>query len=192
MAKEIVMDEEYLDINLIDPEKITKYEKYVPDKECDDELHLYRKICLVTADQNNYHKYCGFNKFSKETYPIPSKEDGWMDLHEIITEDYNNDSRQDSTFEKFISDSLRHYHEWIKDRVCDPTAKIFDPNTEPIIKNDKSCQMYKTLDNYSVGFVVIINQNTVYIYGRTRDVIADRDLDELVMSLQTEILIATI
>jgi Neuraminidase (sialidase) len=44
------------------------------------------------------------------------------------------------------------------------------------VEKHKDLKMYKTLDNYSIGFVVFVGKEKIYIYGRTKDVISNVDL----------------
>ena len=69
--------------------------------------------------------------------------------------------------------------------VCDPNTKEFVP--KDILPTDihKGFAIYKTLDNYAIGFVVYIgkenDKNKVYIYGRTNNIVTRKYNDETVI-----------
>ena len=150
-------NENYLSIESLDPNQVVIYERCLDDDNDPSTLRLYRKVCLLTANKNRYHKYCGFNKFTIETYPLPSTNDNWINMFE--TEDRD--------------DNLKEWYDTkLKYRICDPNGKVFCPQTDHINKPE-NCTMYKTLDNYDIGFLVLINNNTsdVYVYGKTDHVL---------------------
>lgn len=168
---------EYLSIDLIDPTKVVVYEKWVESNEMiedveDSEVRLYRRIGLLSTENDTYHKYCGYNQFTVETYPLPLETDGWKGRSENIINKVDADEDNDYS---------NHYSiRWITKYVCDPTAKIFTPKDPSPLNEHQNGIMYKTLDNYDIGFVVIIEGNKAYIYGRTHDVIISEDYDELI------------
>ena len=219
------MEAKYLDISLIDPDRVVIYEKwvdYIEPPRCNtrggakenetsendqcDEVNEYsqdedeplsgvipqdepekmqmelRRIGLLSIEDGKYHKYCGYNQFTVESYPIPSKEDGWKDHIDSIKEEYYNDCEDDEKesndeeLEKYIKKGLKRHGKWVRERICDPTAKMFVPG-ESVIEKHKGFAMYETLDNGGIGFLVFIGKDendimdSVYVYGRTRDVI---------------------
>jgi hypothetical protein len=128
---------EYLDVKSLDPNKVAVYEKWVPNKNDDSQLQLYRKICLLDG-HGKCHKYVDFNKFTKELYELPNGE--W----------------------KLKKDN----HKWIEEFICNPSVKYFIP-TPNIYDIHGNYKRYNTLDNGAVGFVVLINDhNEVFVYGR--------------------------
>ena len=197
----------FLNINEIIPENIVicyKWIKLEDDKnQCD---ALLRRICLLTNDKTRYHKYCGFNKFTEETFPsflnhtTKDLEYDWYDIccDNILLQTYNeieqkrkekeqkndeqkndeqkNDEQKNDehTFEKYKTEELENIKIYIKKYVFDATAKIFTDDDCISLDRYIGWQCYKTLDNYDVGFVVLINNDsphTVHVYGRTKDVV---------------------
>ncbi len=140
-----------------------------------------------------YHIHCGFNKFTKQSYPIPSKEMGWMPIHDELSKEYKNLSeeyekypehyreKKKKTLDEYMAKGLKRHLEWVSHCICDPCAKYFvplsqesHPLNQDIFENFKQ---YRTLDNYGIGFVVLIGKHdesdleTVYVYGRTQDLV---------------------
>lgn len=164
---------DYLAQELLEPKNIVIYEKWIDENDNNlNKQRLYQKICLLTENKNQYHKYCGFNKFTQETFPIPSREDGWVDSLED-----NEDGVDDS-----VDDKIKRIQKRIKCSICDPAAKIFSPLDSDCDISTKysNYSVYKTLDNYEIGFVVYISEDykEVNIYGRTEDVIVEDYEDE--------------
>lgn len=187
------INDNYLSVNLLDSEKVVIYEKWIPEtenniecKKCKEnnsdndnennyEERSYRKICLLTEDGNRYHKYCGFNKFTQETFPLPSENDGWVSTFETLKNKKDSNEHE----EKMI----KREKKMINDHICDPTSQIFDPKLASNINKPQDCKIYKTLDNYDIGFIVHINESEdeVYVYGTTTDVIVDDYDDETIL-----------
>lgn len=190
-------DNTYLPLNLINSNRIVVYEKWVPVtyracKKCDTCGHnaidtddnktdtdnektdiidnndndiidnndnddeetndmLYQKVCLLTESGDRYHKYVDFNKFSIETYPIPTSNELW----ELSTND---------------REIAR-----IKSHTFDKNANIFDASLVDVHQLHPGYKLIKTLDNYHIGFVIFLNQDTnhIVIYTTTEDVIDD-------------------
>jgi hypothetical protein len=188
----------YLDISLLDSDRVVEYTRKIGD-----ENRYYKDIIfglLSTNDNNKFHKYRGFNKFTAETYQLPSKNDGWkrFDDPDDLFQEYNrcyidvldpDPNGPDCTFDEFVYQDKKRYKKRIRESVCDPMQKLFDiRNICPIdqYKNNHNFSIYKTLDNGLVGFFVIIDKNeinrtngndyVVYIYGRTEDVIPSWNL----------------
>lgn len=154
--------------------RITEFEKWVPDKP--NRQTLKRLLCMLTEDGQFYHKYCGFNKFSVETFPVPQD---WQTLEETIREDY--DEREGTPDEAFQK-GLDRFHKWVTKRVCDPTAKMFVPSKD--LSRHNNLKLYKTLDNYDIGYFVYVDElnNLVHVYGRTTDIIIDDIEDHLIFT----------
>jgi hypothetical protein len=172
---------EYLDIHLIDPNKVVIFEKWVDDNDDNesdksgDRYVLHRKIGLLSEKEGEYHRYCGFNQFTKQTFPIPSESDEWS--LKKVCERY--EEFKHCGYEEFIKKESIHYDEWIKRHICDPTAKIFTPKEEHPINQHQNSHVYKTLFNGGTGYIVVVEEqnNKVYIYGRSHDVIPDEYLN---------------
>jgi hypothetical protein len=164
--------QEYLDISLLNPENVIIHEKWIY---CDGHENLDRKIGLMV--DGKYHKYCGFNQFTKDSYPIPSQDDGWQDKIETFFGEFETDKSEKQTVDEYMKERIEHHRNWIKECMCDPTAKIFSPSIPHPFEQYKDFKLWKTLDNYSVGFCVLILDNIVHIYGRTLDVVLN-DYDE--------------
>lgn len=157
---------EYLSTNLIDPDQIVIYTKWITLGDYQEE---YRKICLLDGDR--CHMYRGFNQFTIETYPIPLKIDGWISMFEVITDEYVN-------LEDTLSENvLNKKRKWIRKNVCDPTVSQFIPMFDPHSIHSES-KMYKTLDNYGIGFIVFLDLNIAHVYARTTDWIGPDLVDD--------------
>ncbi len=162
---------------------IHKYNK----KKNESSLSQIREIGIIDR-QGYYHKYRGFNKFTKESFPIPYKEDGWYTLQEEIKNNYEEEKENtDETFEEYKQHRELYFRKWVKQHICDPSVKIFHPdalNCVEKLSNLPEFKMYKTLDNYSVGYVVVTGKknkkNVVYVYQRTNDVLTKKyTLDQI-------------
>lgn len=168
--------QEYLDIDLLNSENVIIHEKWI----CDDgHENLYRKIGLM--NDGKYHKYCGFNQFTKESQPIPSHDDGWQDKVKTFFEEFETDKSENQTIDEYIKERMEHHKNWIKECMCDPTAKIFNPSTPHPFEQYEDFKLWKTLDNYSIGFCVLILDNIVHIYGRTLDIVLNDYDDETII-----------
>ncbi len=173
-----------LSIDELDPNYIEIFKKWIP---CDFEetdgggLQLLIKICLRSKyNHNKYHKYCGFNKFTKKEFDIPTKEDGWLGLEDQILEsfdeEYGDEEYMDdkmSEFDRFNTQFRNHNSHEISS-ICNPKLSLFTIDKEinfDELYRDWKC--YCTEDNYSTGFLVFIDDlgKNVHVYGRTKDVI---------------------
>lgn len=94
----------YLNLNLLDPERVIVYDKWVDIGE--NKRVRYRNIGLLNSDGTKYHKYCGFNKFTIETYPTLSECEGWINSINVEDADYGYNKKR------------------VKRSICDPTAKF--------------------------------------------------------------------
>ena len=195
------VDREYLDVTLLDPDRIMKYKKWVDNG--DDTQSMLSTKGMLSAEEGKYHKYCGFNKFSKETYPIPPKNEGWNNQFDEILEEYKDECEEREkykdhyaqkgkamkTLEEYMEKNLKYHIKYVIESMCDPSAKIFQPSQTKLVDRHQGFKMYKTLDNYGIGFVVFVGKDkgendmgvdTVYVYGRTTDLITDEErYDEL-------------
>lgn len=155
----------YLPVDLLNFDKVVIYEKWIRMVDEDNMPYekLHRKVVLLT-DNNVCHKYCGFNKFTKETYQLPSQSDGWVSIFDTI------EQKSISNEEKI--NSINREKEKIRRGICDPTSKLFDENQNFNHRHD-DCKLYKIIDNYNIAFLVYINENTnhVYVYGKSLDVV---------------------
>lgn len=194
------MDTEFLPLELIDANKIMRFEKWVDlenhncscenENPCDFKLEtdgcqcLHQKICLLTADGTQYHKYCGFNKFSVETYPAPLKSEGWTDLYESVKQDYVDADIEDISLDAYMERCIESFRKRINQSVFDPTAKIFEP-IPGFHEKHADCQMYKILNNYDIQFIVFVSPDgIVYVYGHTQDVVSEMyENDEYEMAM---------
>lgn len=182
---------EYLELNArtFDPLKVIRYEKYVKADEYSD--YILTSTGLLSIEKKRFHKYLGFNKFSKQSYPIPLKSDGWTGTYERIIKDYKEEVKcckessceMDMTFEEFLIRNQNWHKKYVVEHMADLTAQIFQPMelaAHPISKLlDNGYKMYETLDNGGIGFIVMCNESgsgnqqekDVWIYGRTKNVI---------------------
>uniref|UniRef100_A0A6C0C6X1 Uncharacterized protein n=1 Tax=viral metagenome TaxID=1070528 RepID=A0A6C0C6X1_9ZZZZ len=171
--------EGYLDIKTLNPEKIVSYHKLVVNGES---RKKYIQVGHLTDDGTGYYKYCSYNKFSDQILPIPLSEDGWINNFERMRHEYDED-HDEETFEEYLELSKKSFARWVDNHICNPNVKHFAPKKEGLDKY-KNCDLYKTLDNYSIGFIVLINRenNETHVYGITRDVLPDDyNGDEIVL-----------
>ena len=176
---------EFLDVELLSSERVTKFELWelANEKEITQGIKQRLKdtiIGMLNHNNTEYHAHIGFNKFSKETYPLPSQKDGWIYLNDIFLQEYY--AEDDGSVEEYLENRIKQFDIWVKKHYCNPTAKMFVPQSLSISTLYPNAQMYKTLDNYSVGFYVFINLERVYVYGRTKDVIPNNfDTDDIII-----------
>jgi hypothetical protein len=108
---------------------------------------------MLSADGSGYHRYLGFNQFSKRKSLIPLARSGWKNV-----------------FDKTNWD-------WVTHGVFDPNAKIF---TKPQQSQAKFLAgAWKTLNNGNIQYVVHISGQIASIYGRTQHMVLDKELDVL-------------
>lgn len=149
---------------------------------------ITEKICMTSKSfPNKYHKYCGFNKFTKETFYFDEK---WCDFQEIVTDDYD-DFISDSNyidFDDYLAKRLCQQKKMILESVCDPAKKLFIPNPDidsKVLCHDWTC--YKTMNNGAHGYYVFIDDRhkNVYVYGRSNNVNSyDERMSELIATYQ--------
>lgn len=143
---------EYLYPDKICPEKIVFYEKEVQDETNENMYNIHRRICLLSEDDKQCHKYCSFNLFKSEPEPIPSSQEGWKTYIEIAVENYN--EKHHESFDAYMTEIVESHHKMVKKSVYDPTAKRFKLSSILNPETLGKFTMYKTLDNYEIGFVV--------------------------------------
>lgn len=89
-------------------------------------------------------------------------------------------------FNRFEVDTFRIDGSWTQvdyqfmSEICDPTSTIFTLDKSINFDNlYKTYRCYRTMDNYSVGFMVFISDDlsTVHVYGRTTDVMIDMNIN---------------
>lgn len=169
----------YLPENMLDCNKIIVFEKWnYTDDESDEICDLEDSvICMQSDDINRCHFYRGFNKFTIETYNIPSIEDGYKLVVDIIKEDFNDDT-------KYRDRLLENHYRMIKNNICDTTAKIFDPTIKrqiPDLMGEEYGIPTKHIisHNHSNAFILYIYYkiNKILIYGITDEVITS-DIDD--------------
>lgn len=181
MSTENLDECDYLNITELDPARIVIFKQWnrVENPESSEENmeSLKQRICMLSPTDNSIcHKYCGFNKFTKKTYDTPLKEDGWLSIEDDILDEY--DSTNDGTLEDFSVRYKNRHMKYILNSICNPELNVFTDDKQIIFDNVYSnWKCYPTLDNYSTGFLVFINEfaNKVHIYGRTSDVIQNTD-----------------
>lgn len=178
---------EYLDLALLNPEKVVIYTRWV-DTDSDNseeengdptQQEEHRRIGHLSSDNKMCHAYCGFNQFTKQTFPIPSKDSGWENTVQSTT-DYETEKDGNETLEDYMSRKLKRQKKWIGSGICDPSAKIFFPVPIAYQFDPDEFKLYKTVDNGSIGFFVFVSpdKKTVYIYRRTEDVILWDDCED--------------
>ncbi len=166
-------DCEFLSLDKLDIRRLVVYEKWDPETPCVCPIKegpknakryriklsccMSRRIGLLSEDGRGYHRYRGFNMFEAKKSPLPPKQ-AWQNV-------FNVSSKK----------SKKYYVR----RVLDPTARVFEPNPQSIIEGlAPDAKVWKTHDNFYIGFVVIQQDDRVLVYGRTHDVITNRDIDE--------------
>lgn len=187
-------DPQYLAHAMLNKNNVRFFEKRLIkgiDAEDPDEIryeYQYQyKICLVSnTDPMCYHKYCGFNKFTVETYClIDLISDGYIDYYENLKKKLNkcldkssNNIKTELNDDKICEYTLKINNTRVIDNACDIHAQIFSDDKK-INFNEIYCARYKryeTQDNGAIGFIVFVNNsdNIVDIYGRTNDVIVNK------------------
>lgn len=215
---------EYLDVSLLDPKRVRHYYNWIPHIQTDEEKKESEMVDgltfgseerieimgMISKDNENvYHKYCGFNKYTVETFPIPSSEDGWETNYDDAVEDairdwedmdkyndnrycscdkskenYRNTENHHNERQKYIDKRSRRALKYVIKCQCDPSAKIYIPSNEDVIPNIESYKIYQTHDNGGWGYVVYIDEkrNVVHVYGYTKDVVQatyEYDFDDI-------------
>lgn len=174
-SNDVPTEDLYLDVKDVLPEYIRIYEKLIPNGEPDvgeDEeirfdrtriglFEVYKRVCLFTQDFTRYHKYCGFNKFTKETFSISTIGNNWS-LYKNL---WANNSDEKLSLQKDIKES-----------IFDPTSKLLT-NDELLMLdqyNNESWTVYITKENHLLGFLVFVQHTDegieVVVYGKTDDV----------------------
>lgn len=193
----------YLDIADLDVTNILI--KYIKNEKNDATIDMYdsdddsfkiiyeytEKICMVSkSDPNKYHKYCGFNKFTKETFFFPNE---WIDIEQVILDDFEyhgidddmdlyddqeNNYSQNYIEKFYLNRKLLYFQKLISESVCNINNKLFSHH-EVIDFNVlyNGWYHYKTLDNIDCGFHIFIDPSmkNVCIYGRTNNIIPDTE-----------------
>lgn len=188
----------YLDINDVNIENITEFTKWASEEEISklvdytdkntltdksdveegEQEYELKRICLLTDDLLRYHKYCGFNKFTIETFPVPKKEDGWTRYEDKLMESYENDKNEGETIEDYKNRKIIAFKKRVNRGIFDPEGIIFTKDKEMTFKEYSDWTCYDTLDNYDIGFKVFIQnlkvnpgKTKVVVYGRTHDLL---------------------
>lgn len=182
------MESVYLELSELNPDRVVIYNLWVENEDGSQTKH--RKLGMLGSDNVQYHKYCGFNKFTRELFDVPG--DKWCDFADTIKREYESECESEChdeiPMEIYMVKRLDHFKKWVKSSVCDPDAKYFVSNCDLDFLTDDYV-MYRTLDNYATGHIVYINKNDrgtvrVYVYGRTHDVVTDdTDIDDEDISL---------
>lgn len=116
----------YLNPYFLDPNKIMVYTRQSDsnsNSEAEDKI-----IGQVSTHYGFYHKFCSYNKFTKQTFLVPLKYDGWLDVNEAISIDYSNghDKLENETSEAYEKRKLLIFKAWVKKNVCDPEFAFDD------------------------------------------------------------------
>jgi len=164
-------DQEYLSCSILDHTKVVIYEK-------NNGMERQQKICLLDADGLNYHEYRGFNKFSKNMLPLATIDKNFTQTlsKETLLKKYNESSHKiTESLDEYTTKLIIDQENIILNTICNPNKKLFISGNQSFDQY-KEWHKYRTMDNYSTGFIVFINfanKNNimVHIYGRTEDVI---------------------
>lgn len=193
-------DNKYLPIEDLDPDRVIIYTQWIneDDNEFPNAPHCnfshfnnndyikafhHKKIVLISkSDATKCHKFCGFNKFTIEKFPLPSEE--WCDYKfqekEVFTSYIQSGPfNPPDTFSAFFKERMKKQ---ILNSICNPEMVLFTDDKRINFDQYKDWKLYKTFDDQSVGFVVFINSinGEVHVYGRTLDVVPFRtDPDDI-------------
>lgn len=154
---------EYLSINEIRPDKLVTYEKWLGEG---DMSRRYLRIGMLAETPGSYHKYIDFNKFTRETYPIPAD---WLDDVAQAKDSYDAD---DGPLDEYIANDLERRLKWINSRTHG--TNIFHPAVDgkPVFAEliSRGATRYDILDNGGTSFIVLIDYSgdlpTVYVYNQ--------------------------
>lgn len=169
-------NQEFIPMGDLDPNRVVVYVKHVPDQDNPEMSTIHRQIGYLDSD-SGFHTHIGYNKFTREAYPVPSKSDGWELTTDRLMDDIRNDTSL--TFSgkiRKLSEEYEWHIKWIKNHICDPTAKIFSPVSPNPIERDINTGWveYNTLDNGGIGFIVLVNSELkVKVYGHTEGVVLE-------------------
>lgn len=159
-----------LEKSQLQSDNIVKWQKYIPINDFTGGHKILEKQGMISKDNpKKYHLHKGFNKFTKETYPIPESDNGWIHIEEIWKKYY--DEQSDGNLTEFLSNNWQWYKKYIARHICDPHAKIFSPQMPHPMDKHKGYNIYKTLDNGATSYFVLVKNNHVLVYGMTMDVI---------------------
>jgi hypothetical protein len=135
-------------------------------------------VGMLSLDKPGYfHLHKGFNRFEKRPVRIPR---GWENEEARIKrnwEDLNEEEPQRTEFTDFETQEKSRWSQIVKNHMCDPCAEIFQvPDPHPLNAfQDGNYKIFSTLDEGSIGFVVVSGESNLHIFGRTKDVVIPQD-----------------
>lgn len=177
---------EYLTVDKLVQDRVVIFEKNedtIKHKQNAISKIITTKTTLIgmLTDDNRYHKYCGFNKFTVETFALPCKEEGWLDLNDQIILSYEEECRLDredddhlQDFETFSNKFRTDRAKFILDRICNVDKVLFDYTQKlDFSVRYTNWDRYLTRDNGGIGFIVFVDESnkTVHVYARSTDLI---------------------
>lgn len=175
-------DGDFLPNSFLNPDKLCSFRKEVRGTACKNgriPLKFYTIYGLLSStDETKFHKYVTFNTFTKETFDIPSKKDGWLDDTECLKNDYK-ESESTMTWEQHSKQAWKRHKKWNRNHVCDLDTAIWKPppkgeTLQERFPEDEKYKFYRTLDNGGTGFIVIVGiDSIVHVYSRTKNVVSE-------------------
>lgn len=181
----------YLDVDELVPDRVFVYERWVL---CNNNEERLERIVGMFAlgSESKYHQYRGFNKFTKEVFELPPREDGWKFSTELDRDDYDQtdseisdddvsgtDKKESFDEEKAKTDKIAYFKKYTLKTICDPSRNVFIPSQNKISDSYPSYTKYKTEDNGGIGYIVFIKDNKVFVYGREKDQLLTLEDDDL-------------
>ncbi len=164
----------YLPLDTIDIWQITSYQKVVPSPNDPSVSEIHQTLGLVK--DGRFHPYRGFNQFLKESWPLPPWPE-WSNMLDVWIEEWKDEKDENETqdaVDVYVSKAWDAQIQYWKESVFDPTARIFvPPSPHPILQLLNVHTLLRTEDNGGTGFLVILGDNVVHIFGRTNDVIEE-------------------
>jgi len=172
--------ERTLELHNLDSNKVFKFEKYLPyvsdsddsdNSDNSDMVEVHEKICML-ADNNEYHKYLGYNKFSEDKYQLT---DDWISFDQQILNKYNKKSEPKINFDEYKKKKLDSWHKIVLSSICNPeNNEMFNDSDIIDLKTlHPGYDEYTTLNNYFLGYKVFISETAkrIIVYGKTSKIV---------------------
>ncbi len=168
----------YLPLDTIDIWQLTKYEKLTPSPSDPNVSEIHQTLGLVR--DGRFHPYRGFNKFLKESWPLPPWPE-WSNMLDVWIEqwkEWKKDGVTTDSMDVFISKAWDQKIKYWQRHVFDPQATTFVPQLiHPFCLLSNAHTLFRTEDNMGTAFLVLMGDNVCYILGRTDDVVEHDRLD---------------
>lgn len=141
-------------------------------------VEIFREIVMINADNPSLcHRYEGFNKFTVETFPLPSKDEGWIDDAEKDAAEYKDRHRYNESMEAYMKRRRNDTLSWLRN-ACDPSTEIFvplDQSMKNYLHPKEVYDVYKPDMNGGESFQVFVakDHSHVRIYGMTEKMVLE-------------------